>query len=457
MIDLDELGAALQSLLDQYTPPVNLHVLLRGYRIHKGMEVPWESYGYSEPATFLRENFPDLLTVHESPVHKGVHLVTLKKEPQRAGRVSNSDGLNGTDDHSGFGAGSASIVSRTSLTSSIPSSCPDALRQIKMTKDHILKKPVPVQFQTYLTRLLKSYPTGISAKAFVEMFYMKSGAPLNYAMYGYPGHLSMFRDLDGVFRVETGTNGEHTLYPVSPFGSLPEGSKLRETVNTPSIESSTNDADPWTPYKYIIKDSQHTNFELVKRDLSADVSYSTNNQEPLTKSFDIKVGRCRQQLNDTQRLRSKPVNAAALQLETTAAVLTAKQSRTKAPQQQPPEKHNSLVFKETTPYGDLFIVELNRNLLVPTACLAALAGMASDQVLEELAECGLDPQDMKFLSGRVPDHKFLRVELARTNCPFIINADGSVADVISLVPIEMCSTVLRALAGSSEAALALVA
>lgn len=26
MIDLDELGAALQSLLDQYTPPVNLHV-----------------------------------------------------------------------------------------------------------------------------------------------------------------------------------------------------------------------------------------------------------------------------------------------------------------------------------------------------------------------------------------------------------------------------------------------
>ncbi|OQR78307.1 hypothetical protein BIW11_06493 [Tropilaelaps mercedesae] len=441
MADLNEVGIILRDLLNQFSPPVNLNVLLRGYRIQEGTEVPWEKYGYSDPATFLRQNFANQLTVHETSERAGVYLVTFN---QQLGPASSAG--NGAGEHPTSVGRPASVVPQTSVSTPTTNSYLDAFRRTRSTTGGSRSLPVPVQFRTYLARLLKGYPNGISAKSFVEVFLAKSGAPLNYTMYGYPGHLSMFRDLDDVFKLETARDGSHILYPVNPFDQL-EASKATGRVTSASTEDNASATNSSPLHRKLPADSRPTAGVLS---VTEEPKRHSVKEEP-TDALNGDV--FRRHTACMPRNSTPAVVATDRRLE--PAEGGTRNRNTPRPQQSPEEKYGA-VLKEPTSYGDLFIVELGKHMLVPTACLAALADLTSDQVLEVLAEGGLDLQDIKFLSAGVPDHKALRVELARAGCPFIIKADGSIADVISLVPMEMCSVVLRALVGVPEAVLPLV-
>jgi len=113
-------------------------------------------------------------------------------------------------------------------------------------------KEVPLRFQVYLYTLISRFPSGISAKGFVQYFTGITGKPLSYNAYGYPGHVSMFRDLKDVMRV--GDNAEYglLLYPntCNPFqdkfhwkadaiNETKNGNDITHSTFTPTVSAST--------------------------------------------------------------------------------------------------------------------------------------------------------------------------------------------------------------------------
>ena len=97
--------------------------------------------------------------------------------------------------------------------------------------------------------------------------------------------------------------------------------------------------------------------------------------------------------------------------------------------------------------GSLVHVKLNGHWYIPTACVASLAGLQSDCILEVLHDQHIEIQGVEILSESVREHMKLRYEIALVNCPLIITKAGALVQV-SRWDFDSCSTLDMVLKGS---------
>ncbi|XP_003748346.2 uncharacterized protein LOC100904921 [Galendromus occidentalis] len=336
MEDLKECSENLRETMKNCCPPVHLSVLMRAYRIENGREVPFERYGYSNAEDFLRDNFPELNLVKYD---KGCIVHYKDDAPAVEVNVANRSHI-------------SQAAASPTITTNI------------FTPRWAKKKEVPLPFRVFLRRIIDMYPLGITARDFVDVFYQKSGSPLSYQLYGYPGHLSMFKDLPDVFRLEQISDGEHKLYPVEKTvtGTIPNSNLNTRAETQTSSQSSTREIGTWVPSSSTFRPS---------------------------------------------KLSLNPVR----------------------------------VWK--TAFGTFITVELDGDVLVPTGSVACMIGLSEDDVLFRLKQQGVDVRGVKFLSNEVPEHLPLLQKLFPHKSSLLIQ--GEACPVVSLIPIQSCRFILKAL------------
>ncbi|XP_003748313.1 uncharacterized protein LOC100899807 [Galendromus occidentalis] len=94
--------------------------------------------------------------------------------------------------------------------------------------------------------------------------------------------------------------------------------------------------------------------------------------------------------------------------------------------------------------GNLVYVKFNGKWYVPSPCVASLAGLQSDTILQSLKEQHIEIHDVEVLRESERDHSELRFEIALINCPLVITKAGTLIKEIPLIPWKSLGILLLA-------------